>query len=94
MKYYNRFYKDLLFDFCEENLIFFRVYGYIVIFLVNLFYIVLFFLGKEKFILRKCYSNIVLGYLKYRSRWFFDSCVIGINLIYFFIFYLFCFIII
>lgn len=90
MKYHNRFHKDSLSDFCEENLISLRAHGHIVISSANLLYIVLLFSGKEKSILRKCYSNIALGYLKYRSRWFLDPCVIGTTLTHSLILYLPC----
>lgn len=58
----------------EDDLISLRAHEHIVISSANLHYIILLFSGKEKSILRKCYSNIASGHLRYMSRWFLTMC--------------------
>lgn len=49
-----------------------RAHEHRVISSANWHCVILLFSGKEKFILRKCYSNVALSHLKYMSRWFLD----------------------
>lgn len=71
-----KFHKGLSPDFCD--LILFKAHRHITISSVNLHYMILLFLGKDKSILRKCYSNFALGYLKF--EWMIPwPCVIGQN---------------
>lgn len=58
----------------EDDLISLRAHEHIVISSANIHYIILLFSGKEKSILRKCYSNIASGHLRYMSRWFLTMC--------------------
>lgn len=67
-----KFCKGLLPDFYEDDLISLKARGHMVISSAKLHYITLLFSGKGKTILRKCYSNSVLGHLKYVSPWFLD----------------------